>query len=83
MNKLTQKDMILRYLNEKGSITTLEAFTELYICDLQKNIQILRETYDIKDEWIHKKNYYGKPIKYKRYYLDGFSQWIRKNARPT
>lgn len=74
MNKLTQKDMILRYLNEKGSITTLEAFTELYICDLQKNIQILRETYDIKDEWIHKKNYYGKPIKYKRYYLDGFSQ---------
>lgn len=74
MNKLTQKDMILRYLNEKGSITTLEAFTELYICDLQKNIQILRETYDIKDEWIHKKNYYGKPIKYKRYYIDGFSQ---------
>ena len=72
MNKLTQKDMILRYLNEKGSITTMEAVTKLFICDPQKPIQILRETYNIKDEWIHKKNIYGKPIKYKRYWLDEY-----------
>lgn len=70
MKKENQREQILRYLQEHGSITTLEAFTELYICDLQKNIQILRETYDIKDEWIHKKNIYGKPIKYKRYWIE-------------
>ena len=67
---MKQTEMILKYMQEHNGITTLEAFTELYICDLQKNIQILRETYDIKDEWIHKKNIYGKPIKYKRYWLD-------------
>lgn len=71
MNKVTQKDLVLEYLKEKGSITTMEAFTELYICDLQKRIQQLRETYDIQDEWIHKKNIYGKPIKYKRYWING------------
>lgn len=74
MNKLTQKDMILRYLQEKGSITSMEAFTELYICDLQKNIQLLKQDYNIQDEWIHKKNIYGKPIKYKRYWIDGFTE---------
>ena len=74
MKKETQKDMILRYLNEKGSITTLEAFTELYICDLQKNIQLLKQDYNIKDEWIHKKNIYGKSIKYKRYWINGLTE---------
>ena len=71
---MTQKDMILKYMQEHGSITTLEANIKLFIADPQKNIQILRETYDIKDEWIHKKNIYGKPIKYKRYWIDGLTE---------
>lgn len=65
-----QKSQVLRYLNENGSITTLEAFTKLYVCDLQKIIQLLRVDYNIKDEWIHKINIYGKPIKYKKYYIE-------------
>lgn len=68
---MTQKQMVIKYLKENGSITTLEAFTKLYICDLQKIIQLLKENYIIKDEWIHKKNMYGKKIKYKKYYLGG------------
>ena len=68
---MAQKEMVLKYMNENGSITTLEAFTKLYVCDLQKIIQLLRVDYNIKDEWIHKTNIYGKPIKYKKYYLGG------------
>lgn len=68
---MTQKQMVIKYLKENGSITTLEAFTKLYICDLQKIIQLLKENYIIKDEWIYKKNIYGKKIKYKKYYLGG------------
>lgn len=66
---MTQKEMVLLYLKENGSITTLEGFTKLYICDLQKIIQLLRQEYNIKDEWIHKTNIYGKKIKYKKYML--------------
>ena len=65
-----QKNQVLRYLEENKSITTLEAFTKLYVCDLQKIIQLLRVDHNIKDEWIHKVNIYGKPIKYKKYYIE-------------
>lgn len=65
-----QKSQVLRYLEENKSITTLEAFTKLYVCDLQKIIQLLRADHNIKDEWIHKTNIYGKPIKYKKYYIE-------------
>ena len=66
---MNQKQMVLKYLQENGSITTLEGFTKLYICDLQKIIQLLRQEYNITDEWIYKRNIYGKKIKFKRYML--------------
>lgn len=68
---MTQKQMVIKYLNEHGSITTLEAFTQLYICDLQKIIQLLKKDYDISSIWIHKKNIYGKRIKFKKYFVNG------------
>lgn len=64
---MTQKDMVKKYLLENKSITTYEAFAKLYICDLQKNIQLLRNEMIISDEWIYKTNIYGKKIKYKKY----------------
>lgn len=67
---MTQKEMVLKYINDNGSITTLEAFVKLYVCDLQKIIQLLRVDHNIKDEWIQKVNIYGKPIKYKKYYIE-------------
>lgn len=68
---MTQKQMVIKYLNEHGSITTLEACMHLYICDLQKIIQLLKQDYDIESVWIHKKNIYGKRIKFKKYFVNG------------
>lgn len=68
----TQKEMVLQYLQQHGSITSKECMNKLDICDLQKAIQLLREeNYDIKDKWIKKINKYGKPIKFKKYMLGG------------
>ena len=69
-NYTTQKEIVLQYLQEHGSITSKECMNKLDICDLQKAIQLLREeNYDIKDKWIKRINKYGKPIKFKKYML--------------
>lgn len=71
-NYKTQKEIVLQYLQEHGSITSKECMNKLDICDLQKAIQLLREeNYDIKDKWIKKINKYGKSIKFKKYMLGG------------
>lgn len=66
---MTQKDYVLRYLQDKGSITSLQCVLDLGIIDLQKAIQLLRKDYNITDEWIHKTSIYGKKIKFKKYIL--------------
>lgn len=66
---MTQKEMVLKYLKEYGSITTLEAATRLYIMDLQGVIRHLKEEYNISDEWVNKTNMYGKKVEFKRYSL--------------
>jgi hypothetical protein len=68
---MSQKEMVRKYLEENGSITSIECFEKLKIVDLQKAIQLLRkENYRIIDTWIHKKNCYGKPVKFKKYILE-------------
>ena len=76
---MAQKQMVIRYLNEHGSITTLEACMKLYICDLQKIIQLLKRDYDIDSVWIHKTNIYGKRIKFKKYFVRGNKQIEQEN----
>ena len=71
MRAPTQKDEVLTYLQQWGSITALEGFTRLYVVDLAGVIRNLRKVYIIDDEWIHKENFYGRPIKYKRYLFKG------------
>lgn len=67
---MTQKEMVLKYITEHGSITTLESMKKLLILDLQSIIRTLRnEGYDITDEYITKKNIYGSKSTFKRYYL--------------
>lgn len=69
---MTQKEMVLNYLRTHGSITTLECMKKLLILDLQSNIRYLRnEGYNITDEYITRKNIYGKKSSFKRYYLKG------------
>lgn len=63
------KNRILKMLQEQGSITTWEAFTELGCTRLSEYIRQLRAEYNIKDEWITTKNRYGEKVQYKRYWL--------------
>lgn len=67
---MTQVEMILKHLQDFGSITTYEAFTEYGITRLPSRIFDLRNlNYQITDEWIYRKNRYGKKIKFKKYVL--------------
>ena len=66
---MTQKEMVLKYLKEYGTITTLEAAIKLYINDLQSVIRYLRKEYNITDVWVHTTNIYGKKVEFKRYSL--------------
>ena len=70
---MTQNEMIYDYLKKNGSITTYEAFTELFITRLSARIYDIKKMYnlDIKEEWITKKNRYGKSCSFKKYILEG------------
>lgn len=66
----TQKEEVLYYLKKYGRITTIQASNELYIADLQGVIRNLRKVIDISDEWVYRKNKFGRPCRYKRYFLE-------------
>lgn len=70
---MTQNEMIYDYLKKNGSITTYEAFTELFITRLSARIYDIKKMYNlsIKEEWITKKNRYGKTCSFKKYILEG------------
>lgn len=67
----TQKEEVLWFLMEYGSITAMEGFKDLYIIDLAGCIRDLRKEYVIDDEWVNHTNKYGRPIQYKRYIFVG------------
>lgn len=66
----SQTEEVLFYLKRYGKITTLEASTKLFIMDLQGIIRNLRKSMVINDEWVYKKNKFGRPCRYKRYFLE-------------
>ena len=68
---MTQNEMLLKYLEENGSITTYESFTELFITRLSARIHDLKNLYgcEFDEEWITKKNRYGKTCSFKKYIL--------------
>ena len=63
------KERVLKYMQDFGSITTLQAFIDLGTTRLSAYIYLLRADYQIDDEWISAKNRYGESIKYKKYIL--------------
>ena len=68
--KKTQKERILDYMKEFGSITSLEAYSELGITQLGARLdQLKREGYMFSTETEKGKNRYGENVKYKRYRL--------------
>ena len=68
---MTQNEMIIKYLNENGSITTYESYSKLFITRLSARIFDIKHKYGIEfeEEWVTKKNIYGKPCSFKKYIL--------------
>lgn len=68
----SQKKMVLDYIREFGSITSLDAFKDLGITRLSAVIFDLRESgYNIFTDWEQSKNRFGQPTRYARYSLLG------------
>lgn len=68
--KITQKDRILEYIRNFGSISSFEAYADLEITQLGARIdQLKKEGYEFKTEWESNTNRFGEKTDYKRYYL--------------
>lgn len=72
MEKMTQKQRVLRYMQEKGSITSWEAIKEFGATRLSAIIYDLRnrDGIGIISKTETSKNRYGDRVDYARYYLD-------------
>ena len=68
---MTQNEMVLKYLEENGSTTTYECYSKLFITRLSARIWDLKNKYglDFEEEWVTKKNRYGKTCSFKKYIL--------------
>ncbi len=68
---MNQKDRIIKYIQDFGSITSLEAMRDLGITQLGARIDGLqKDGYTFKKEWERAKNRYGEDVDYKRYSLE-------------
>ena len=69
--KMTQKERIINYIKQFGSITSLDAYKDLGTTQLGARIdQLKKEGYKFKTEWESGKNRFGDKTDYKRYYLE-------------
>lgn len=63
-----QKQMVLDYIREFGSITPVDAFKDLGITRLAAVVcRLRREGHDINKEREHAYNRYGQKVRYARY----------------
>ena len=68
--KISQKDRIINYIRQFGSISSFEAYANLGITQLGARIdQLKKEGYEFKTEWEKGQNRFGEKTEYKRYYL--------------
>ena len=68
--KITQRDRVINYIREFGSISSWEAYKDLGITQLATRIKELKEQgYEFRTEWESSKNRFGERTDYKRYYL--------------
>ena len=65
---MTQAERILKYIDEKGSITPMEAFAELGITKLATRISELRRGGEkIEKRYVTGTNRFGEKIQYMEY----------------
>ena len=65
---MTQREAIIEYITDFGSITPMEAYSDLGITKLATRIsEMRRDGMQFKIETVKSKNRYGKPTHYARY----------------
>lgn len=65
---MTQREAILKYIKDFGSITPMEAYADLGITKLATRISEMRKAgMEFKIESVKNKNRYGKSIRYAKY----------------
>ena len=65
---MTQRDAIIEYITEFGSITPMQAFADLGITKLATRISEMRKDgMDFKIEMVSTKNRYGKSVSFAKY----------------
>lgn len=68
--RTTQKDRIINYIRQFGSISSWEAYSDLGITQLGARIdQLKKEGFEFRTEWESNTNRFGEKTDYKRYYL--------------
>ena len=65
---MTQREQIIEYITEFGSITPMQAFADLGITKLATRISEMRKDgMDFKIEMVSTKNRYGKSVSFAKY----------------
>ena len=65
---MNQRQLILNYIREFGSITPMQAFADLGITKLSTRIsEMKRDGINIKVDSVQQKNRYGKTITFSKY----------------
>lgn len=68
---MTQKELILQYITDFGSITSYQAYADLGVTQLATRVRELKELgYTFRTEPQNGRNRYGKPTHYVKYYLE-------------
>jgi hypothetical protein len=68
--KLTQKEKVLRHLQEVGALTPVQAFFDYSIMRLATRIFELKEDgYNIETIMLKSQNKFGEPVRYAQYKL--------------
>lgn len=69
--KLTQHQRILKYIEDFGSISPIQAFSDLGITKLATRVsELRRKGYPIVSEIESARNRYDEPCHYKRYFFE-------------
>ena len=78
--KNTQRELVLEYITRFGSITPMQAFTDLGITKLATRISEMRKDgMEFKIETVKSKNRFGKIVHYAKYsFIEGEEKCLIK-----
>lgn len=73
---MTQREAIIKYIADFGSITPMQAFADLGITKLATRVsEMKKDGIILKHEVVKGKNRYGRPTQYMKYsFLEGMPQ---------